>query len=124
MAIKRGDVCLVNLGNPNSNGNLQAGLRPAVVVQNNTGNHYSPVTMVCPMTKQLHKAPLPTHVFINQGEGGLREDSLILTEQIRSINQSQIYQIIGSLPDDTMRRVDRALMVALGVQQYGNQALA
>lgn len=124
MAIQRGDVCLVNFGSPDGNGNLQAGFRPAVIVQNNVGNHYSPVTMVCPLTKQLHKAPLPTHVFVGRGDGGLREDSLILAEQIRSINQSQIHQVLGSLSESAMSRLDQALMVSLGVQAYGNRSTA
>lgn len=113
MALKRGDVCLVDFGN--QGGNLQTGLRPAVVVQNDIGNYYSPVTMVCPLTKQLNKAPMPTHVIVERGNGGIRENSLILTEQVRSVNKYQIRQIIGSLAVDSMRMVDTALKIALGV---------
>lgn len=113
MALKRGDVCLVDFGN--QGGSLQMGLRPAVVVQNDIGNYYSPVTMVCPMTKQMHKSPMPTHVVVERGNGGIRENSLILTEQIRSVNKYQVRQTLGTLTEESMRHVDTALMVALGV---------
>ena len=113
--INRGDVCLVNFTVRNVSDNVQIGYRPAVVVQNNVGNKFSPTTLVVPMTSRTNKNHLPTHVFVPRGEGGIQSDSLILTEQITCIDKRQINRVIGSLSDQYLSFLEGAMQVSLGM---------
>lgn len=113
--INRGDVCLVNFSTRNVTGNVQVGYRPAVVVQNDVGNKFSPTTLVVPMTSRINKNYLPTHVFVPCGEGGIQSDSIVLTEQIICIDKKQINRVIGSLSNAFLSCVESAMKVSLGM---------
>ena len=112
--IKRGDVCLVDFGN--QIGSIQRGLRPAIVVQNDKGNKYSPVSLVVPMTSRIDsKSRLPTHVYVERGKGGIKTDSLVLAEQIQTVNKSQISRVIGKLALNDICKIDHAILLSLGL---------
>lgn len=111
--IHKGDVFLVDFGM--GVGSVQSGVRPAVVVQNNTGNKYSPTILVAPLTSRTSKPPLPTHVTLYSGEAGLRRDSVVLTEQIQSIDRSQMQFRIGALPENAMQFVNKALTISFAI---------
>jgi mRNA interferase MazF len=113
MKIKRGDVLLVDL-NPVV-GSEQGGSRPVLVIQNDIGNKYSPTIIVAAITACVSKTGMPTHVLINQEIAGLTRDSLVLTEQIRTIDKKRVIQKIGTLPADLMQLVDKALFISLGL---------
>lgn len=113
--INRGDVCLVNFNTRNKDGNVQIGYRPAVVVQNNVGNKFSPTTLVVPMTSRIRRHNLPTHVYVQAGEGGIQSDSLVMAEQIMVIDKDQINRVIGSLSSSTLAHVESAMLISLGM---------
>lgn len=112
-SINRGDICLVDFGT--ANGCVQGGLRPAIVIQNNIGNHFSPTILVVPLTSRLNKSYLPTHVFIPSGNGGLKTNSLALTEQIQTVNKTQISKIIGFLNSIIINKIEHAIKVSLAL---------
>lgn len=106
--IKRGDIFFANF--PGSEGNVQGfKTRPWLVVQNDVGNYYSPVTIVVPMTKSI-KQPLPTHVVITDGP----VIGTVLCEQIRTVDKGD-FRIVTHLSDEIMNHVDHALEVAIGL---------
>lgn len=108
--IKRGDIFYAEL-NPVI-GSEQGGTRPVLVISNNTGNRHSPTVIVAAITSRVHtKAKLPTHTEVRDFEG-LDKDSVILLEQIRTIDKQRLRQYIGILPDSIMARVDKALAVS------------
>ncbi|MGI5912291.1 MAG: type II toxin-antitoxin system PemK/MazF family toxin [Syntrophomonadaceae bacterium] len=112
--IKRGEIYFAQL-NPVI-GSEQGGIRPVLVIQNDIGNQYSPTTIVLAITSQINKAKLPTHVEIDAETYGLERDSVILGEQIRTIDKSRLKQRIAVLKEDTMQRVDKALVISLGLE--------
>ena len=94
-------------------GSEQGGLRPVVIVQNDVGNKHAPTTIVAPITSRLSKKPLPTHIeFCGCG---LAKDSVMLMEQIRTIDKSRLKQKMGCLPLEKIEAVDMALKVSLGL---------
>lgn len=111
--IKRGEIYFAQL-NPVI-GSEQGGIRPVLVVQNDVGNQYSPTTIVLAITSQINKAKLPTHVEIKAEEYSLERDSVILSEQIRTIDKSRLKQRIAILNEEMMTRVDRALAISIGL---------
>ncbi|NLU48175.1 MAG: type II toxin-antitoxin system PemK/MazF family toxin [Syntrophomonadaceae bacterium] len=113
--IKRGEIYFAQL-NPVI-GSEQGGMRPVLIVQNDIGNQYSPTTIILAITSQINKAKLPTHVELKAKEYGLERDSVILAEQIRTIDKSRLKQRIAVLKQETMQRVDQALAISLGLQQ-------
>lgn len=113
MQVKRGDVFFAQL-NPVI-GSEQGGTRPVLVIQNDIGNQYSPTTIVAAITSQISKAKLPTHVEVGAEVTGLERDSVILAEQIRTIDKSRLKQKVAFLDADIMHRVDRAIEVSLGI---------
>jgi mRNA interferase MazF len=110
--IKRGNVVIVNL--EPTKGSEQSKVRPCVVIQNDLGNKYSPVTIVACITSG-ENALYDTEIEVKVPEGGLRNDSLVLLNQIRTIDKSRICGNYGSLSRETMSRVDSALMISLGL---------
>ncbi len=110
MEIKRGDVFLVDF-NP-ARGSEQAGYRPAVVVQNDVGNRYSPTVIVIAVTTGVHK-DYPFLVKLRAGEGGLEKDSAANAAQVLTIDKSRLVHRLGSLSPEKMHRVNRALAVSL-----------
>lgn len=115
MHIRRGDVFYAQL-NPVI-GSEQGGVRPVLIVQNDIGNQYSPTTIVAAITSQIMKAKLPTHIEIPAEKSGLEKDSVILTEQIRTIDKSRLKQKIVSLDEDTMDKVNIAIEISLGLTE-------
>jgi mRNA interferase MazF len=95
-------------------GSEQGGLRPVVVLQNNVGNKHAPTTIVEPITRQMHKKLLPTHIPFSGC--GLAKDSIMLMEQIRTIDKSRLKQKMGCLPQEKIEAVDMAIKVSLGLE--------
>ncbi len=112
MDIKRGELYYADLSPVV--GSEQGGVRPVLVVQNDVGNKYSPTVIAAAVTSKLTKAKLPTHIEIAGRSFGLQRDSVILLEQIRTLDKRRLKERIGALPDSTMRRVDGALLISLG----------
>lgn len=108
---KRGDIYYANLSN--SIGSEQGGIRPVLVVQNDTANQYSPTLIVVPITA-AKKRRMPVHVPIFSS-GGLSRNSIVLAEQIRTIDRSRLLEYVGSLDVGLMKNVDDALKISLGV---------
>lgn len=116
MAIKRGEIYFAQL-NPVI-GSEQGGTRPVLVVQNDIGNQYSPTTVILAITGQINKAKMPTHVEIKATQYGLGRDSVILGEQIRTIDKMRLKQRVAALDEETMSKVDQALLVSLGLTAF------
>ena len=114
MVIKRGDMFYADLSPVV--GSEQGGIRPVLIVQNNLGNKYSPTVIVSAITSQLNKNNLPTHIQIDSEEFGLKSDSVILTEQIRTIDKSRLKEKIGHISDRTIiSKINDALGVSFGL---------
>ena len=95
-------------------GSEQGGIRPILIVQNDTGNKYSPTVIAAAVTSKLNKAKLPTHIELSAKEFGLPKDSVILLEQIRTLDKRRLKERIGALSDLQMSRVNTALLISLG----------
>ncbi|MCR4426839.1 MAG: type II toxin-antitoxin system PemK/MazF family toxin [Firmicutes bacterium] len=113
MEIRRGDIFYADL-NPVI-GSEQGGVRPVLVVQNDIGNYYSPTTIVAAVTSKIKRAKLPTHVELPASTGHLAVDSVILLEQVRTIDKARLRERVGRLDHDIMRKVDRAAEISLGL---------
>ncbi|RDY26111.1 type II toxin-antitoxin system PemK/MazF family toxin [Romboutsia weinsteinii] len=96
-------------------GSEQGGVRPVLVVQNDIGNKYSPTVIIAAITSQINKAKLPTHIEISANEYGLNKDSVILLEQIRTIDKKRLREKIGCLDESMMLKVDNSLHISLGL---------
>lgn len=96
-------------------GSEQGGIRPVLVIQNDVGNRYSPTVIVLAITGQVNKARLPTHVPVNCEGTGLQKDSVILAEQIRTLDKRRLRERIGTLKPEVMDKVSAALKISLGV---------
>ncbi len=113
MMIRRGDIFFADLSPVV--GSEQGGTRPVLVLQNDIGNQYSPTTIVAAITSQISKAKLPTHVEVNAKSSGLEKDSVILLEQIRTIDKSRLKEKITSLNEELMGKVAQAIEISLGL---------
>ena len=111
MEIIRGDIFYADLSP--ALGSEQGGLRPVVVLQNNVGNKHAPTTIIAPITAQLGKKQLPTHIIFNGC--GLAKDSIILMEQIRTIDKGRLKQKIGCLTNEKWEVVNEAIKISLGL---------
>ena len=109
--VYRGEIYYANLSP--SQGSEQGGHRPVVIVQNNTGNKHAPTTIVAPITSQIGKKPLPTHILFNGC--GMPKDSVILLEQIRTIDKGRLRQRMGQLPPEKVEVLDSAIKISLGL---------
>ena len=96
-------------------GSEQGGTRPVLIVQNNVGNKYSPTVIVLAVTSRMNKARLPTHIEVPREIGGLPRDSVVLAEQMRTLDKQRLQGRIGVLPEDVMAQVDRAMLMSLGI---------
>ena len=110
--VKRGDLYYSDLSPVV--GSEQGGIRPVLVVQNDVGNKYSPTVIAAAITSQLNKAKLPTHINLPAEQYGLPKNSVVLLEQIRTIDKQRLKEKIGELPKGVMSRVNEALMISLG----------
>lgn len=111
--ISRGDVYYANL-NPVI-GSEQGGVRPVLILQNDIGNKYSPTTIVAAITSRIKKAKLPTHIELDCEHFALEKDSVILLEQVRTIDKRRLKEKIAHLDEDIMERIDEALQISLGL---------
>ncbi|MFC5470083.1 type II toxin-antitoxin system PemK/MazF family toxin [Cohnella suwonensis] len=116
MIVKRGDVFYADLSPVV--GSEQGGVRPVLVIQNDIGNRFSPTVIVAAITAQIQKAKLPTHVEIEAKTHGMERDSVILLEQIRTIDKQRLTDKITHLDDDTMRKVDESLQISVGLIDF------
>lgn len=114
MMIKRGDIFYADLSPVI--GSEQGGVRPVVVVQNDVGNKYSPTIIVAAITSQLNKAKLPTHVNVDAKMVPLPKNSVILMEQIRTIDKKRLRERIGKFDKNIMDEIDAAIKVSLGIR--------
>lgn len=111
--VRRGDIFYADLSPVV--GSEQGGTRPVLIVQNDTGNKYSPTVIAAAITSQTGKARLPTHINIVGGSVGLSKDSVILLEQVRTIDKRRLREHMGKLDDAHMLKVDEALAVSFGL---------
>ncbi|EGK09499.1 type II toxin-antitoxin system PemK/MazF family toxin [Kroppenstedtia eburnea] len=116
MIVKRGDVYFADLSPVV--GSEQGGVRPVLVIQNNIGNRFSPTVIVAAITAQIQKAKLPTHVEIDARNYGFDRDSVILLEQIRTIDKQRLTDKITHLDEEMMMRVNEALNISLGLIDF------
>jgi len=112
-AICRGDIFLVDLDPVK--GSEQGKTRPCVVIQNDLGNQYSPVTIIACITSKIERRAYPTNVYISSKETGLDFDSLVILNQIRTVDKSRLIKKVGSIPEAKMLEVDVALKISLGL---------
>jgi len=113
MIIKRGDLYYADLSPVV--GSEQGGVRPVLIIQNDIGNKFSPTVIVAAITSQLSKARIPTHIELDSISYGLPKDSVILLEQIRTLDKRRLQEKIGELDCSKMRSVDNAIIISLGV---------
>jgi len=111
--IKRGDIFYADL-RPVV-GSEQGGIRPVLIIQNDIGNKYSPTVIVAAVTSQINKSKLPTHLELDAKEFGLSKDSVVLLEQVRTIDKSRLREKVCHLDDNFMWQIDRSLRVSLGL---------
>lgn len=111
--IRRGELYYMNLGY--QKGSTQEGSRPVLVIQNNTGNYYSNTVIVAPITSKIKKLYMPTHVLLYPGSTGLKKTSMVLLEQIMTVNKEQLLSCLGQTSDRDLYRINRAICVSTGL---------
>ena len=111
IVVKRGEIFYAALSPVI--GSEQGGIRPVIIIQNDIGNRYSPTVVVAAITSQINKAKLPTHVEISSEEYGLNRDSVVLLEQIRTLDKRRLKEKIGHMTEGDMRKVNKALIISL-----------
>ena len=117
--IKRGEIYFADLSPVV--GSEQGGVRPVLIVQNNIGNKYSTTVIVAAITSQINKAKMPTHVEVSAREYNLPKDSVVLLEQIRTIDKRRLKEKLSSLDDIKMKKVNIAMLISLG---YGENKMS
>lgn len=125
MSIKRGEIYYADLSPVI--GSEQGGVRPVLIVQNDVGNKHSPTVIAAAITSQREKAKLPTHIDLNAVSCGLAKDSVVLLEQIRTIDKKRLKEHIGELDQSAMNKVNTALSISFGLgtippSQNGNRS--
>lgn len=116
MSVKRGDVYYADLSPVV--GSEQGGIRPVLVIQNDVGNKYSPTVIVAAITSQIQKAKLPTHVEVEAEKYGLEKDSVILLEQIRTIDKQRLNEKVAHIGEEKMLKINEALLISLGLVDF------
>ena len=112
-SVRRGDIFYADLSPVI--GSEQGGVRPVLIIQNDIGNKYSPTVICAAITSQINKAKLPTHIEIDSAQSTLVKDSVILLEQIRTIDKKRLREKICRLDDELMKRVNHSLSISLGL---------
>ncbi len=116
MEVKRGEIYFANLGDNGSSLNSeQEGFRPVIILQNDIGNKYSPTVVVACLTSKIYKNKIPTHVFLNASNYDLHCDSLVLCEQIKTIDKKRLHHKLATINLIDQQRVDRAVKLSLGL---------
>lgn len=113
MNVKRGDIYYADLSPVV--GSEQGGVRPVLIVQNDVGNKYSPTVIAAAITSQQEKTRLPTHISVNACDCGLSKDSVVLLEQVRTLDKQRLKERMGNLSPNDMNKINRALNVSLGL---------
>lgn len=113
MSVRRGDIFYADLSPVV--GSEQGGTRPVIIIQNDIGNKYSPTVICAAITSQINKANLPTHIEISADRYNLIKDSVILMEQIRTIDKKRLREKVCSTDDELISLVDKALVISLGI---------
>ena len=113
--VKRGDIYYADLSPVV--GSEQGGIRPVLIIQNDVGNKYSPTVIAAAITSKINKAKMPTHIELSAQDYGLNKDSVILTEQIRTLDKRRLREKIGKLDKELMNKVDEALYVSFGLTE-------
>ena len=113
MIVERGDIYYADLSPVV--GSEQGGIRPVLVIQNDIGNKYSPTVIAAAITSQINKAKMPTHIELAAKDYGLNKDSVILLEQIRTIDKRRLREKIGRIDDGLMASVNNALSISFGL---------
>lgn len=113
MTVKRGDIYYADLSPVV--GSEQGGLRPVLIVQNDVGNKFSPTVIAAAITSQKYKTNLPTHIQVHADECGLARDSIVLLEQVRTLDKRRLKEKMGNLDSEDMLRVNKALSVSFGL---------
>ena len=114
-SVKRGDIFYADLSPVV--GSEQGGMRPVLIIQNDTGNRHSPTVIAAAITSQTGKANLPTHISLAARSCGLTRDSVILLEQVRTLDKSRLRERMGRLDEPAMHQVDNAIAVSFGLPQ-------
>lgn len=114
MKVKKGEIYLVDLKDTYSN--VQNGIRPCLIIQNNYGNDYSPTTIVVPITSKIKKTNMPVHVVVEKGISPHKSYEMILCESIITISKDQIKNYLRTVDDSVIKKVDEALEVSLGIK--------
>ena len=118
MSVRRGDIYYADLSPVI--GSEQGGLRPVLIIQNDIGNKYSPTVIAAAITSKMSKTPLPTHIDIYAREVGLSKDSVVLLEQIRTLDKKRLKEKMGHLDDSMMSEVNAAIAVSFGLDERGS----
>ncbi len=113
MQVERGDIYYADLSP--AVGSEQSGLRPVLIIQNDVGNKYSPTVIIAAITSQIQKAKLPTHIELSHSRYPLTKDSVVLLEQIRTLDKLRLRERIGSLDELAMQKVNVGLLISLGI---------
>ncbi len=114
MIVRRGDIYFADLSPVV--GSEQGGVRPVLIIQNDTGNQYSPTVICAAITSQMNKAKLPTHVSLSSARYGLPKDSVVLLEQLRTIDKKRLKEKVCRLDSMIMSTIDNALHVSLALK--------
>ena len=117
MTVKRGDIFYADLSPVV--GSEQGGIRPVLIVQNDVGNRYSPTVIAAAITSQKDKSKLPTHIELSSQSCGLSRDSIVLLEQIRTIDKRRLKEHMGRLDENSMNKINHALEVSFGLNAQG-----
>ncbi|MEG1684273.1 MAG: type II toxin-antitoxin system PemK/MazF family toxin [Oscillospiraceae bacterium] len=115
MTVKRGDIYYADLSPVI--GSEQGGMRPVLIVQNDVGNKFSPTVIAAAITSQRDKAQLPTHIQLSSQSCGLTKDSVVLLEQVRTIDKKRLKEKMGRIEDSAMGEIDRALTISFGLHE-------
>ena len=113
MTVKRGEIYYADLSPVV--GSEQGGIRPVLIIQNNIGNRYSPTVIAAAITSQQDKKKLPTHISVAADSSGLQKNSIVLLEQVRTLDKRRLKEKMGDLDLESMNRVDHALSVSFGL---------
>ena len=114
--VHRGDIYYADLSPVV--GSEQGGMRPVLIVQNDIGNRFSPTVIAAAITSQKDKAKLPTHIQLSSETSGLARESIVLLEQIRTLDKRRLKECMGRLDDEAMRKIDQALSISFGLQDH------
>ena len=116
MVVKRGDIYYADLSPVV--GSEQGGIRPVLIIQNDVGNRHSPTVICAAVTSRMNKAKLPTHIEISSRKYNIVKDSVILLEQLRTIDKSRLRDKVCHLDEGILKKIDRALMISLDLGTY------